>query len=165
MTQIISQQPRKQADFKKIIYNILLLPLALIPAIGLYLAYFFLQLYNLLNFAYLSQPPKLILLVAFIGSGILLPSLFAFGVNVIIPVANNKLKAFLFAIPVVLIHLYLYLLPLLFTGSAKMLLPYRTTGATMQIIKLAALYLPLELLTLLVISICGWLGARLRRPK
>ncbi|OGR26723.1 MAG: hypothetical protein A2139_04395 [Desulfobacca sp. RBG_16_60_12] len=123
--------------------------LALIPALSLAISYFEWRL---------LLPLALLLLV----KGLLPPLLAALLINLAIPLAVDRRKAILFAIPAAILHYCLYSLPLLWMALMSLVYPGDTPGMFAPTILTHTFTLPLEAAFLALVACAAWIGARLR---
>jgi hypothetical protein len=124
--------------------------MALIPAICVAIAYLY---------WWLLLPYNLNILI----KGVLVPAFISFVVNLAIPVARDRKKALLFAIPTFITHLFSYSFPLFWSGIMAYISPGDIQGGGAEIIRLGILLFLLEILILAMIAFCAWLGTRLKR--
>ena len=131
--------------------------LALIPALSLAISYFA---------WWLLLPLVLLLLI----KGVLPPILAALLVNLAIPLAHDRRKAILFAIPATILHYCLYSFPLFWMALMSLVYPGDVRGMFGPTILTHAFTLPLEAAFLALVASPAWIGARLhlsmlnRRP-
>ncbi|MGA7192777.1 MAG: hypothetical protein WBW94_04035 [Anaerolineales bacterium] len=146
-------QPQVLMNKEKILSIFVFWGIALIPAICVaisYLHWFLLLPYNL----------------DILVKGLFVPVLAAFVANLVIPVAFNKQKALLFAIPTFILHLYFYSLPLFWMGIMPSLFPGGDDlSSSTPLIFFGILLFPLEILVLIITAFSGWFGTQFRSSK
>jgi hypothetical protein len=94
---------------------------------------------------------------------IFLPVLVAFLLNLAIPVAINKRKALLFAIPASFVYFYLFPLSMFLMGVLIYLDPGDAPGGAGWYILYGVLFLILEFIFFIITTLGAWFGARLRK--
>jgi hypothetical protein len=127
---------------RKIVSKLLFWAMAIIPAIFAVISYKYIYGFVIIIF---------------------LPVLVAFLLNLIIPVAIDKRKAFLFAIPASLVYFYLFPLSLFFMSVMIYLYPGDAPGGAGGYFLYGVLFLLLEFVFFIVTTFGAWFGARLRK--
>ena len=121
--------------------------IALIPAISIVISYS----YFYLPLPYSSFPPGLIsFFISYLIPQVIVSALVGFLVNLIIPVAIDKRKALLFAIPVSIVYFYFYLTLFFWVVIQDTLHTFNPQGGAFQDIQNGILFFPVEILVLVL---------------
>jgi len=142
--------------------------IAAIPAMGLLITQNLTSLYQTLFDQSMKLPLPLWLKLELpdVIIGFFIPVVISFAVNLIIPVATNKLSAVLFSLPVYLIHIYSYAISgWILPGLASVAFPGDTPGAGFQEIMNGFVSIQISSLLVLFVAFAVWIAARIRRKE
>jgi hypothetical protein len=133
----------------KKIPNLFLWPLSLIPAICV--VFFYFHEYTDNGFRFYFE--------------IFAPLIVTFVINLLLPIAINKRKAFLFAIPTSIVAFYFFSFPVFWEYFIYKIYPNETDAPLPnEYLLFGAVITTLVILHFVATSFCAWVGARLRKP-